>query len=146
AVGSGLKRRSIEAVRGVNLAVTSGRTVALVGESGSGKSTIARIIAQLETPTSGEITLDGVPISRGGRGLRQYRSDVQMVFQDPFASLNPYHVIGHHIERPLQIHQRDLSSDQVSEEMESLLGRVGLHPVERFVSRRPHELSGGQRQ
>jgi len=145
-LGSGLRRRTLHAVTDVSFTLEAGRTVALVGESGSGKSTVARMIAQLERPTSGTIELDGKVAQRRGRGLREYRSDVQMVFQDPFASLNPYHVISHHIDRPLRLHQRDLSPAEVREEAHRLLGRVGLRPQEEFADRRPYQLSGGQRQ
>lgn len=145
-LGSALRRRVLHAVRGVSFELNSGRTVALVGESGSGKSTIARIIAQLEKPTSGTISLDDARIPRSGRALRTYRSAVQMVFQDPFASLNQYHTIGHHLERPIRLHHRGLTSEEVGSRVLTLLDRVGLSPGESFVDRRPHELSGGQRQ
>lgn len=146
-LGSALRRRVLSAVRGVSFVLESDRTVALVGESGSGKSTVARIIAQLETPTSGTIKLDGVEIPRSGRELRRYRSAVQMVFQDPFASLNQYHTVAHHIERPIRLHSaRRLSSDDVHRQVLELLRRVDLNPPESFIERRPHELSGGQRQ
>lgn len=145
-VGSALRRKVLHAVRGVSFELESGRTVALVGESGSGKSTIARIIAQLEKPTSGTISLDGTTIPRSGRALRSYRSTVQMVFQDPFASLNQFHTIRHHLERPIRLHHRALTSDEVESRVRQLLTRVGLTPPESFTDRRPHELSGGQRQ
>ena len=98
---NGLKHTTIHAVKDASFTLESGKTIALVGESGSGKSTIARMITCLETPTSGTITLDGKPVPRGGRALHQYRHNVQMVFQDPFASLNPYHNIYHHLVRPM---------------------------------------------
>jgi ABC-type glutathione transport system ATPase component len=121
----------------------SGKTIALVGQSGSGKSTIAKIITQLETATTGSVLLDGVPIPRRGRALRAYRQQVRMVFQDPFASLNPYHTIRHHLERPLRLH-KVVPSAEVDAEVIRLLERVRLAPD--LVERRPHELSGGQRQ
>jgi ABC-type glutathione transport system ATPase component len=127
---------SFRAVDDVSFTLTAGRTVALVGESGSGKSTIAKMIARLVRPTSGEIVLtgpDGEPVPR-----RHYRDHVQMIFQDPFASLNPFHTVEHHLARPLRLHGR--SADEVPH----LLERVSLSPV--LASRRPHELSGGQRQ
>jgi ABC-type glutathione transport system ATPase component len=128
----------------VSLSLTSGETVALVGQSGSGKSTIAKIITQLEKATSGAVLLDGTPIPTRGRGLRRYRQTVRMVFQDPFASLNPYHTIRHHIERPLRL-DHVVPADQVETETWRLLDRVHLDPAE-VIDRRPHELSGGQRQ
>jgi len=128
----------------VSFTLHSGETIALVGQSGSGKSTIAKILTQLERATSGEILLDGKPIPRRGRGLRKYRQQVRMVFQDPFASLNPYHTIRHHIERPLRL-DHVVPSDEVEGEVRRLLERVRLDPVS-TIDRRPHELSGGQRQ
>lgn len=143
---SGLKTTILHAVKDVSFTLEPGKTVALVGESGSGKSTIARMLMKLETPTSGEILLDGTRSGDGGRALERYRSDVQMVFQDPFASLNPFHTIIHHLERPLRIHNRGLSAGEVRGKALELLERVRLSPAESFAERRPHELSGGQRQ
>ena len=105
--------RKLLAVNDVSFTLESGKTVALVGQSGSGKSTIAKLLMQIERPTQGEILLDGKPIQRRGHGLREYRSDVQMVFQDPFASLNPYHTVEHHLARPLQIHGHARSAEEV---------------------------------
>lgn len=143
---SGLKVRTLHAVRDVSLELEPGRTVALVGESGSGKSTIARMFAKLESPTGGRILLDGAPSANRGRGLAAYRRDVQMVFQDPFGSLNPFHSIVHHLERPIRLHHPGLSGAEVRERAEELLERVRLSPAAKFADRRPHELSGGQRQ
>ncbi|SDS55903.1 ABC transporter ATP-binding protein [Microterricola viridarii] len=128
----------------VSFTLRSGQTLALVGQSGSGKSTIAKILTQLERASSGQILLDGKPIPRGGRALRSYRQQVRMVFQDPFASLNPYHTIRHHIERPLLLDKVVPRAD-VEDEVLRLLERVRLDP-EQTIDRRPHELSGGQRQ
>ena len=102
----GLRFSRLQAVREVSFELSPGRTLALVGQSGSGKSTIAKLLMQLERPTSGSLLLDGAPIGRRGRALAAYRHQVQMVFQDPFASLNPYHPIGHHLIRPLLLHGR----------------------------------------
>ena len=124
---SGARFSTLDAVKGVDLELSPGRTVALVGQSGSGKSTIAKILAQLERPTSGTITLDGAPIGTRGRALARYRDQVQMVFQDPFASLNPFHSIGHHIERPLLLHGRATRAN-VREKVCELLERVNLTP------------------
>ncbi|MEV7972178.1 ATP-binding cassette domain-containing protein [Cellulomonas sp. NPDC089187] len=137
-------RRPLRAVDRVSLTLEPGRTIALVGQSGSGKSTIAKLLMQLERPTSGQILVDGQPVARRGRGLRTYRNQVQMVFQDPFASLNPYHSIGHHLARPVALHHPEFSGAQVEERVRDLLRRVRLDPD--FARRRPHELSGGQRQ
>ncbi|GGK84864.1 dipeptide/oligopeptide/nickel ABC transporter ATP-binding protein [Sphaerisporangium melleum] len=138
-VRDGRRRRTLRAVDGVSFTLTAGRTTALVGESGSGKSTIVRVLARLTRPTSGEILLDGDPV----RSTRRYRKDVQMVFQDPFASLNPAHTVGHHLRRPLRIH--GVTGD-VRHGVHELLERVNLTPAEVYARRYPHELSGGQRQ
>ncbi|MCD5347919.1 ATP-binding cassette domain-containing protein [Agromyces sp. H3Y2-19a] len=143
---SGVKSRILHAVRDVSFTLEPGRTIALVGESGSGKSTIARMMAKLEAPSSGEILLDGAPSATGGSRLASYRRDVQMVFQDPFGSLNPFHPIRHHLERPLRIHHPRLSSKEIGARVDELLERVRLSPASTFADRRPHELSGGQRQ
>ncbi|MET1051646.1 MAG: ATP-binding cassette domain-containing protein [Mycetocola sp.] len=140
----GWKGRTLTAVNDVSFTIESGRTVALVGQSGSGKSTLAKLLMQLEKPTSGVIELDGKPVVRRGAGLRQYRSDVQMVFQDPFASLNPYHTIAHHLARPLILHGKAKGRDEIDAGVARLLERVRLEPE--MANRRPHELSGGQRQ
>ncbi|WP_265520259.1 ABC transporter ATP-binding protein [Oerskovia flava] len=145
-VRKGLKRSKLRAVNDVSFTLEPGKTIALVGESGSGKSTVARMIAKLETPSSGEILLDGVPSATRGRGLDGYRHDVQMVFQDPFASLNPFHSIEHHLERPLKLHKRAKGRGELEGQIHALLERVNLTPAEVMAKRRPHELSGGQRQ
>ncbi|WP_432501920.1 ABC transporter ATP-binding protein [Kineococcus arenarius] len=142
----GLRTSVLRAVDGVDLTLEPGRTVALVGQSGSGKSTIAKLLMQLERPTSGRMLLDGAPVERRGRGLAHYRRTVQMVFQDPFASLNPYHTVEHHLERPVRLHHPDLSGAQVRARVLELLERVRLTPAAEVARRRPHELSGGQRQ
>jgi peptide/nickel transport system ATP-binding protein len=141
---SNLRVSTLHAVQDVSFTIDRGHTVALVGESGSGKSTIARIIAKLETPTSGEVLLDGAPTPFRGARLAVYRRQVQMVFQDPFASLNPFHSIAHHLERPIRIHHPKLTSEQVQVRAVDLLERVHLDSS--YLTRRPHELSGGQRQ
>ncbi|RKN10504.1 ABC transporter ATP-binding protein [Streptomyces radicis] len=143
-IRSGLRRSTLRAVDHVSFTLTPGRTVALVGESGSGKSTVAKMIARLERPTGGEIVAlkdDGTPVSD-----REYRDHVQMVFQDPFASLNPFHTIEHHLARPLRLHGRAKGADDTRRQVEQLLERVNLTPADTMAPRRPHELSGGQRQ
>ena len=142
---NGMQFTKLQAVKDVDLELSPGRTVALVGQSGSGKSTMAKILAQLEKPTSGTITLDGNPIGTRGRALAHYRDHVQMVFQDPFASLNPFHTIGHHLERPLLLHGKATRAN-LAVKVKELLERVNLTPADSFIERRPHELSGGQRQ
>ncbi|SEB43660.1 peptide/nickel transport system ATP-binding protein [Paramicrobacterium humi] len=128
----------------VSFTLRERQTIALVGQSGSGKSTIAKILTQLETPTSGRVLIDGAPIPRHGRGLRRYRQKLRMVFQDPFASLNPYHSIRYHIERPLRL-DRVVPKAETEREVRRLLERVRLD-ADAVIDRRPHELSGGQRQ
>jgi len=143
-IRGGLRRTRLRAVDHVTFTLTPNRTVALVGESGSGKSTIARIIARLERPTSGRVTLrtpDGEPVPND----RVYRHHVQMVFQDPFASLNPFHSVAHHLARPLRLHERTRTRAETWSAIVELLARVSL-PAEDIAHRRPHELSGGQRQ
>jgi len=143
-IRGGLRRTRLRAVDHVSFTLTPGRTVALVGESGSGKSTIARIIARLERPTSGRVTLRG-PDGEAVPDDHTYRHHVQMVFQDPFASLNPFHSVAHHLARPLRLHDRTRTSAETWSAIVELLARVSL-PAEDIAHRRPHELSGGQRQ
>jgi len=142
-IRGGLRRTQLRAVDHVSFTLTPGRTVALVGESGSGKSTIARIIAHLERPTSGRVILHGP--DGGTVPDRAYRHHVQMVFQDPYASLNPFHSIAHHLARPLRLHGRTRTRAETSSAILELLERVSL-PAADIAHRRPHELSGGQRQ
>ena len=134
----------LKALDDVSFSLTSGQTIGLVGQSGSGKSTIAKILTQLERPTRGEVLLDGSVVPHSGKGLREYRQQLRMVFQDPFASLNPYHSIRYHIERPLRLHNV-VAKDKTEAEVRRLLERVRLEP-NKVLDRRPHELSGGQRQ
>jgi len=143
---SGMRTSELIAVDDVSFTLESGKTIALVGQSGSGKSTIAKLILQIEKPTSGKILMDDKPIERHGHGLKQYRKSVQMVFQDPFASLNPYHSVEHHLDRPISLHFPNLAKEQRHERVLQMLEKVRLTPAEDFAARHPHELSGGQRQ
>jgi peptide/nickel transport system ATP-binding protein len=140
-------RETLRAVDDVSLTLRRGRVTALVGESGSGKSTVARLLCHLYTPTGGSIVLENVDVTRlrGRRRVRAFRSQVQMIFQDPFASLNPVKRVDHHLARPLRIH-RIVSDDEVTARVHELLESVGLVPAEAFAAKYPHELSGGQRQ
>ncbi|MDQ0726689.1 ABC transporter ATP-binding protein [Microbacterium sp. W4I20] len=143
--GSMFARRSTRAVDGASFDLHAGEIMALVGESGSGKSTIARILARLEQPSDGRLVVEGIDVLRDEprRASRRYRNAVQMVFQDPFGSLNPTKRIRHFLERPLAIYS-DLSAAQRREEAADLMRSVELDPT--LLDRHPHELSGGQRQ
>ncbi len=136
----------LRAVDGLSFELAAGQTLALVGESGSGKSTVVRAVGQLVKRASGEILLDGQPAGRHGAALRSYRHRVQMVFQDPFASLNPMHSVRHHLARPLQLRSGRLSGPALTNAVHSLLQSVNLTPPEEIAGKHPHELSGGQRQ
>lgn len=144
--GSLLRRHTTTAVDRASLTLHGGEIMALVGESGSGKSTIARILARLEAPTSGRILVDGRDVLREEprRASRRYRGTVQMVFQDPFGSLNPTKRISHFLERPLAIYRRDLTAGERRTVARELMESVELSPA--LLERYPHELSGGQRQ
>jgi peptide/nickel transport system ATP-binding protein len=144
----------VAAVQDVSFQVERGQALALVGESGSGKTTIARLILRLEPADAGEIRLDGDDVLRREPhgASRRYRRRVQMVFQDPFGSLNPAHDIRHHLTRPLlRLGHRGsapsaASRGDVGGRALELLQTVGLTPAEEFLPRHPYELSGGQRQ
>ena len=142
--GRGLlsRRVAIHAVEGVSLRLDAAKVTAVVGESGSGKTTVARLLARIIKPDAGQVLLDGRPAPAGRP--RSYAAQVQMVFQDPFASLNPVHRVRHHLVRPLQIHH--MANGDVDAAVAELLRRVALKPAENFAGKFPHELSGGQRQ
>jgi peptide/nickel transport system ATP-binding protein len=137
----------VVAAQDISFNIDCGEAVALVGESGSGKSTVARLLLRLIMPDRGEILLDGEDmLSREPRGASLgYRGRVQMVFQDPFGSLNPVHSVAHHLIRPLLRHGRAKRSGARARAIE-LLKTVGLEPAKEFIDRHPYELSGGQRQ
>ncbi len=147
-VGTLFSRKSVHALEDVSFDIGKGKVVALVGESGSGKSTTARLIARLIPATSGEIVFKGQDVlkSEPRKASLKYRSEVQMVFQDPFGSLNPVHTIGHHLERPLLIHKKVSGRGELRDRVHELLASVGLNPPEDFAAKYPHQLSGGQRQ
>lgn len=142
------KRRAVHAVDDVSLQLRRGTVTALVGESGSGKSTVARLLAQLYPLTKGEIHLGGQPAKAGrGRSFRSYVRRVQLIFQDPFASLNPVHTVRYHLTRALKIHGRAGSGEaELEQNLTALLNRVQLTPPHQYLDKFPHELSGGQRQ
>jgi peptide/nickel transport system ATP-binding protein len=146
-VGGGLGKEEIfRALHGVSFDLYAGKTLALVGESGCGKSTCARLMTKVYPATEGEILFNGQDIStlKSRKEILDYRSKVQMVFQDPFGSLNPTHTIEHHLTRPLKIHKQVDSKQALESRLKELLDLVEL-PIE-TLAKYPHELSGGQRQ
>jgi peptide/nickel transport system ATP-binding protein len=138
---------TFSAVKDVTFNLYRGAVVALVGESGSGKSTVAKLLAGQEKLTSGTVRLNGQTVDVTSRkAFRAYKSEVQLVFQDPFSSLNPVHTVRYHLERPVRLHQGPKSRAEVNAEVTSLMEQVRLTPAEQFLAKYPHELSGGQRQ
>jgi peptide/nickel transport system ATP-binding protein len=136
------RRAPVHAVDNVSLRLDAGKVTALVGESGAGKTTVARLLARIIRPDVGQVLLEGRPAPAGRP--RSYAAKVQMIFQDPFASLNPVHRIRHDLVRPLKIHH--LANGNADAAIAELLRRVALKPPDSFTSKFPHELSGGQRQ
>jgi len=147
-IGGALSHSTLHAVDDVSISIGERQIVALAGESGSGKSTMARLLAKIYKPTSGEIYLEGRPLSaiRSRRDVLRYRGEVPMVFQDPFASINPVFRVSHGIMRCLKLHRSELSAAQRRQEAERVFEAVGLTPAADVLQRFPHELSGGQRQ
>ncbi len=143
--GLGEKPLQVKAVDNVSFTVKEGKTLGIVGESGSGKTTAVRSMLRLVEPDAGEVFIKDTPVHSLGRDdLRHFRRNMQIVFQDPFSSLNPRMKVGKIVSEPLRIHGNKATASRIKESMESLLDMVGLQPehAERF----PHEFSGGQRQ
>ncbi|ANL36954.1 ABC transporter ATP-binding protein [Rhizobium phaseoli] len=137
---------AVHAARSISFSLRAGRALALVGESGSGKTTCARMAMREYLPTSGRILYKGRPVETANPAeIARYRRSVQMIFQDPFASLNPAHTIAHHLRRPLKLHRPDIKGAEIDVTIRELLQRVRLDP-DLVASKYPHELSGGQRQ
>ena len=135
---------AVQAVDGVSFAVKRGETLGLVGESGCGKSTTGRAILQLYKPTSGEVVFNGKDLTKlDGGEMRKMRRHLQMIFQDPYASLNPRMTVGNIVSEPMQIHHL-VAKGERTKRVQELLQTVGLNPY--FANRYPHEFSGGQRQ
>jgi peptide/nickel transport system ATP-binding protein len=144
----GLHTERVAALTDVSFSVAQGEVLALVGESGSGKTTAARIIARLLAPSAGRLLYrDRDVLAEEPRAASlAYRSKVQLVFQDPFASLNPVHTVGYHLERPLRRHRKAEGREALDGRIAALLEAVGLRPAADFARKHPHQLSGGQRQ
>lgn len=141
----GFHNQFVHAVEDASFSLYPGRATALVGESGSGKTTIARMLARIYDLTQGKIIFDGQEL-QAKQQLAEYRRHVQMVFQDPFSSLNPAHTIEYILGRPLLVYNHAKHSKDVTEQVLHLLQRVSLTPAAQFIKKYPHELSGGQRQ
>ncbi len=141
-----VSRPVVHAVEDVSLKLPPAHVTAVVGESGSGKSTLARLLARLISPTSGQVLLNGHAAPRGRRRRLEYARTVQMVLQDPFASLNPLHDVRYHLSRPFRVHGLARPGAELDEKMADLLERVALTPADAYLRKYPHELSGGQRQ
>jgi oligopeptide/dipeptide ABC transporter ATP-binding protein len=146
-VRGGLLRRvvaQVKAVDGVSFTLEAGRTLGLVGESGCGKSTLGRAILQLQKPTGGQVILEGEDLTRlGPQRLLEMRREMQIIFQDPFASLSPRRTVAQTIREPLDVHRIGTAAER-NRKVEELLQVVGMRP--RVMDRYPHEFSGGQRQ
>ncbi|MGW2508087.1 ABC transporter ATP-binding protein [Streptomyces scopuliridis] len=136
---------AVQAVDGVSFALAPGETLGIVGESGCGKSTVAKLVVNLERPTSGAIRYKGEDITRlSGRALKAVRRNIQMVFQDPYTSLNPRMTVGDIIGEPYEIHPEVAPKGDRRRRVRELLDVVGLNPE--YINRYPHQFSGGQRQ
>jgi dipeptide transport system ATP-binding protein len=145
-IGGGLlsKPKTLKAVDGVSFTLSAGKTLAVVGESGCGKSTLARMVTMIETPTAGSLKIDGVEVTTAdGEAMRKLRPVVQMVFQNPYGSLNPRKQVGTILEEPVIINS-DLSSEARGAAARAMMAKVGLRPE--HYTRYPHMFSGGQRQ
>ena len=148
-IGGGFfKRNVLRAVDSVSFTLNPGEALAIVGESGSGKSTIARALCRLHKPSEGQILIGGQDVNSTevATNQRDYARRVQMIFQDPFGSLNPVHTIRHHLKRPIKIHNPQISAAEVEQRVIKTIERVGLSPAHQTADKFPYELSGGQRQ
>ena len=146
ALAKGSHRKSLRALDDVSFTIGNGEVLGLVGESGSGKSTTGKLLVGLEDPTSGIVRIAGTDAAaQRKRDRREFHRQVQMVFQDPYGSLNPQHTIGEIVARPLA-YQRVADRADIARRVVAVLEEVGLSPAENFLAKFPHQLSGGQRQ
>ena len=147
-IKGGVLRRTVGAVKavdGVSFTLHKGETLGIVGESGCGKSTLGRLLMRLEEPTSGKVTFNGVDMyAQKGSAMRRLRRDIQIVFQDPYTSLNPRKTVGDIIGEPFKIHRDAVPKGGYDKAVRNLLDVVGLNPE--HINRYPHQFSGGQRQ
>ncbi|ACT02779.1 ABC transporter ATP-binding protein [Paenibacillus sp. JDR-2] len=138
------RKKQVRAVQDVSFTLEAGEVLAIVGESGSGKSTVARMLTNLIPATSGDIVYNGESLRTNRQLRKKLPTFVQMIFQDPFAALNPHHTIGYIIGRPLQVHR--LTQGDLRSRVLELLRKVGLTPEEDYIDKYPYQLSGGQKQ
>jgi oligopeptide transport system ATP-binding protein len=147
-IKAGVLRRTVghvKALDGVSFELYKGETLGIVGESGCGKSTLARMLMRLEEPTDGKLIFDGVDVyAQKGSAMRRLRRDIQIVFQDPYTSLNPRMTVGDIVGEPFEIHTDVLTKRDRRQRVQQLLDLVGLNPE--HINRYPHQFSGGQRQ